>query len=109
MFFFSSRSRHTRSKRDWSSDVCSSDLAGLAHGHVAALDGGERRVNAGGRERVAGAVEAGDPLAVQLVAEDKVRSEERRVGKECCFGWGRRDEEETRCDVEGETRPENSD
>src|SRR6266513_5228091 len=30
LFFFSSRRRHTRSKRDWSSDVCSSDLsAGL--------------------------------------------------------------------------------
>src|SRR5699024_11352930 len=28
-FFFSSRRRHTRSKRDWSSDVCSSDL--LSH------------------------------------------------------------------------------
>src|SRR5580700_6003066 len=27
-FFFSSRSRHTRSLRDWSSDVCSSDLRG---------------------------------------------------------------------------------
>src|SRR5216683_5774491 len=26
MFFFSSRRRHTRSDRDWSSDVCSSDL-----------------------------------------------------------------------------------
>src|SRR5699024_11418313 len=26
LFFFSSRRRHTRSKRDWSSDVCSSDL-----------------------------------------------------------------------------------
>src|SRR5699024_6181910 len=25
-FFFSRRRRHTRSKRDWSSDVCSSDL-----------------------------------------------------------------------------------
>src|SRR5690349_22357593 len=25
-FFFSSRRRHTRSLRDWSSDVCSSDL-----------------------------------------------------------------------------------
>src|SRR5699024_10440285 len=29
-FFFSSRRRHTRSKRDWSSDVCSSDLLPLA-------------------------------------------------------------------------------
>src|SRR5699024_11704459 len=28
--FFSSRRRHKRSKRDWSSDVCSSDLAALA-------------------------------------------------------------------------------
>src|SRR5699024_11328556 len=28
-FFFSSRRRHTRSKRDWSSDVCSSDLLTL--------------------------------------------------------------------------------
>src|SRR6266536_6420082 len=26
VFFFSSRRRHTRSTRDWSSDVCSSDL-----------------------------------------------------------------------------------
>src|SRR2546421_6504359 len=29
-FFFSSRRRHTRSDRDWSSDVCSSDLLPLA-------------------------------------------------------------------------------
>src|SRR2546422_8831319 len=28
-FFFSSRRRHTRCSRDWSSDVCSSDLARL--------------------------------------------------------------------------------
>src|SRR5450432_1845548 len=27
VFFFSSRRRHTSSDRDWSSDVCSSDLA----------------------------------------------------------------------------------
>src|SRR3989449_2412172 len=27
LFFFSSRRRHTRCSRDWSSDVCSSDLA----------------------------------------------------------------------------------
>src|SRR5437868_10135569 len=30
IFFFSSRRRHTRSKRDWSSDVCSSDLKASA-------------------------------------------------------------------------------
>src|SRR5436309_9410460 len=28
-FFFSSRRRHTRFSRDWSSDVCSSDLPGF--------------------------------------------------------------------------------
>src|SRR3712207_5667476 len=31
MFFFSSRRRHTRYWRDWSSDVCSSDLGGEQH------------------------------------------------------------------------------
>src|SRR5215472_4154772 len=30
-FFFSSRRRHTRCLRDWSSDVCSSDLDDLLH------------------------------------------------------------------------------
>src|SRR5690625_6314258 len=30
MFFFSSRRRHTRWPRDWSSDVCSSDLGSSA-------------------------------------------------------------------------------
>src|SRR5256885_2987861 len=32
VFFFSSRRRHTRLQGDWSSDVCSSDLAGRARG-----------------------------------------------------------------------------
>src|SRR5699024_10114081 len=32
-FFFSSRRRHTRSKRDWSSDVCSSDLFAFGLDH----------------------------------------------------------------------------
>src|SRR5580698_9339012 len=31
-FFFSSRRRHTRLTCDWSSDVCSSDLAGIRCG-----------------------------------------------------------------------------
>src|SRR3712207_917914 len=30
-FFFSSRRRHTRYWRDWSSDVCSSDLGAVHH------------------------------------------------------------------------------
>src|SRR5215208_4471137 len=32
-FFFSSRRRHTRGPRDWSSDVCSSDLLAAEWGH----------------------------------------------------------------------------
>src|SRR2546422_7465547 len=34
-FFFSSRRRHTRCSRDWSSDVCSSDLEAAIVGSVA--------------------------------------------------------------------------
>src|SRR5256884_8282970 len=34
VFFFSSRRRHTRCSRDWSSDVCSSDLVGAASGGI---------------------------------------------------------------------------
>src|SRR5207248_7966694 len=34
-FFFSSRRRHTRSYGDWSSDVCSSDLAHIKPLHLA--------------------------------------------------------------------------
>src|SRR5206468_4754934 len=40
-FFFSSRRRHTRSDRDWSSDVCSSDLSCY----------GSARLGAGSRSR----------------------------------------------------------
>src|SRR3712207_1838105 len=36
VFFFSSRRRHTRYWRDWSSDVCSSDLADTAIGELIA-------------------------------------------------------------------------
>src|SRR2546421_3892757 len=43
-FFFSSRRRHTRSDRDWSSDVCSSDLAqGKADAEIGAVCDRRRR------------------------------------------------------------------
>src|SRR6266496_5908010 len=42
-FFFSSRRRHTRSLRDWSSDVCSSDL-----GPVGYPEGGSVFLGSGG-------------------------------------------------------------
>src|SRR5690606_39716451 len=78
VFFFSSRRRHTRFSRDWSSDVCSSDLgtvvviaqpdAGHHAGGIADEDGVARLL--------AGAGLAGEGPTVE-------RSEERRVGKEC--------------------------
>src|SRR5690606_30571619 len=38
-FFFSSRRRHTRFSRDWSSDVCSSDLRHFEHEPVEHIAG----------------------------------------------------------------------
>src|SRR6266498_5791655 len=43
VFFFSSRRRHTRCGRDWSSDVCSSDLYGAGSGRYAATTNGPGR------------------------------------------------------------------
>src|SRR3712207_8750698 len=49
VFFFSSRRRHTRYWRDWSSDVCSSDLGSLEKTDdgvrikVASADSGEQQ------------------------------------------------------------------
>src|SRR5437868_15483470 len=76
-FFFSSRRRHTRSKRDWSSDVCSSDL--LNDPRTEAVDW----CNYGLFLR-----EAGFPtrLSYACLAKSEERSEERRVGKECRGG-----------------------
>src|SRR2546429_3463117 len=41
-FFFSSRRRHTRCSRDWSSDVCSSDLIALVFSDHRLPDGSFR-------------------------------------------------------------------
>src|SRR5689334_24821039 len=92
-FFFSSRRRHTRWNCDWSSDVCSSDLARRlrqAHRHV----GGEIAMlgiagtldddRGGGRHLEQNAAgEIGEGGEQQLLE----RSEERRVGKECRSRW----------------------
>src|SRR3989440_7244392 len=63
-FFFSSRRRHTRSDRDWSSDVCSSDLSHVA-GATDDTPLPERRVLAVGRARYVGEAVA------MLVAESR--------------------------------------
>src|SRR5690349_22094197 len=83
-FFFSSRRRHTRSLRDWSSDVCSSDL------HDVERVLGQRRhlreTPSGGHRDL-----AGDQRVVARrgvgVGQHLGRSEERRVGKECRSRW----------------------
>src|SRR5205814_7078447 len=70
-FFFSSRRRHTRCLSDWSSDVCSSDLAA------------DRRDPGDGDSYSIVAYEPDPaPDALRLA-----RSEERRVGKECRSRW----------------------
>src|SRR3989442_11295572 len=52
VFFFSSRRRHTRCGRDWSSDVCSSDLGArvlvLENDHSSAVLEWMTRASAGG-------------------------------------------------------------
>src|SRR3712207_3389158 len=49
VFFFSSRRRHTRYWRDWSSDVCSSDLSAILTGsEIEVLFGVVRRLAASG-------------------------------------------------------------
>src|SRR5438105_11084690 len=94
-FFFSSRRRHTRSTRDWSSDVCSSDLA--APVLVVEDEPSFRALITVLLERIGFGVSAAasvdEALAVlvaqplSLVVSDYARSEERRVGKECRSRW----------------------
>src|SRR5438067_11301724 len=81
-FFFSSRRRHTRSKRDWSSDVCSSDLLWAAR-----LAGGTAGPGALGGWRAGTADHRSDERpSSNASGETEARSEERRVGKEWRFG-----------------------
>src|SRR5437764_10545556 len=88
-FFFSSRRRHTRYIGDWSSDVCSSDLVDV------------RGFWRDGRQSTVFVFADAPELVVRGAAFDQVRtrlfirhgfyeglrSEERRVGKECRAWW----------------------
>src|SRR3989440_9545809 len=92
MFFFSSRRRHTRSDRDWSSDVCSSDLAVLimeVDGLEAGLDQDAERIVEIATKNNAREVRRANTDAERtlLWKSRKQRSEERRVGKECRSRW----------------------
>src|SRR5207253_4615007 len=89
-FFFSSRRRHTRWPRDWSSDVCSSDLATVALGLVASAIPESYGGFGDEPSALTGAIvleELGyGDLSIALHALAP-RSEERRVGKECRSRW----------------------
>src|SRR5256885_5212718 len=90
-FFFSSRRRHTRLQGDWSSDVCSSDLGGVVvdlgvRGFVPSSQLGlnvTRNLNQF----------IGRTIRLRVMEVDRrrqtviLRSEERRVGKECRSRW----------------------
>src|SRR5438105_4342540 len=74
MFFFSSRRRHTRSTRDWSSDVCSSDLAVAlidADSRVLLAQRPEGKPMAGLWEFPGGKVHAGEAAEAARIRERK--------------------------------------
>src|SRR5206468_6073896 len=87
-FFFSSRRRHTRSDRDWSSDVCSSDLFENFLAVIFRIP--TDRINWTTSSFLIGTFVltlTAVPLYLWYFGVDwfqlAVRSEERRVGKEC--------------------------
>src|SRR5436309_15848708 len=76
-FFFSSRRRHTRFSRDWSSDVCSSDLI------IADIGTRVVGVDVGDDSWPGVRIGSDETCEIALVT----RSEERRVGKEWRSRW----------------------
>src|SRR5688500_19428926 len=92
-FFFSSRRRHTRLQGDWSSDVCSSDLARKSASCRRSGCSGGTCLNTTSltrscpRTNRARAVKTASSVVISSTV--KVRSEERRVGKECRSRGGR--------------------
>src|SRR5947209_13780853 len=91
-FFFSSRRRHTRYWRDWSSDVCSSDLMPIGEfGGAAALPGDGSPFFSAPMywfyEMGHAALTPARAFADAGRMFYKNRSEERRVGKKCKNRW----------------------
>src|SRR5690554_7729977 len=95
LFFFSSRRRPTRCGRDWSSDVCSSDLftmigsTGPSSGQAYIVDTFLVVVFGGAQSLIGTIVSAFGISQAQSTMEFFLsgRSEERRVGKECRGRW----------------------
>src|SRR5256885_5283810 len=94
VFFFSSRRRHTRLQGDWSSDVCSSDLAGRSAGTDSFFIWPVRPRDDTDARLIANLGAARPPIIVYSPSQyphlrlfQDNRSEERRVGKECRSRW----------------------
>src|SRR5260370_19921388 len=93
-FFFSSRRRHTRFKCDWSSDVCSSDLMLIP---LLFRLGSFGHQSHPGRHLLSRLHPSNNqqpfrqdqhaPMVHGRLGGVLVRSEERRVGKECRSRW----------------------
>src|SRR5204862_3699557 len=85
-FFFSSRRRHTRSLRDWSSDVCSSDLSAMPHsGQASRCDSTFAwKITPDNQQLTWSHIWEWLDTCLSYAA---TRSEERRVGKECRSRW----------------------
>src|SRR5699024_12690281 len=108
-FFFSSRRRHTRSKRDWSSDVCSSDLKAyktMSCPKIAEFCTIKEETVEKSFRGESVSLDSAQQIAKALGQE---RSEERRVGKECRARWAaeaERREDDERGGGVGERREE---
>src|SRR2546429_7065223 len=93
LFFFSSRRRHTRCSRDWSSDVCSSDLVVVWRVHgpfVQIMDPAVGRVWMDRHAFLRSLYihqQEGPRAAWEEWSQSAPRSEERRVGKEGRSRW----------------------
>src|SRR3712207_8698567 len=84
VFCLSSRRRHTRYWRDWSSDVCSSDLEGA---EVECDEAALLLLAIGDVQSVKDRLHAGVGAPQRDGKAEEERSEERRVGKECRSRW----------------------
>src|SRR5207253_7354354 len=94
-FFFSSRRRHTRWPRDWSSDVCSSDLL-FGYAEIESESRWQLIAQAEICQRWWAYMKElmltnpdDSPMTSELAEVFHLRSEERRVGKGCRFRWWR--------------------
>src|SRR3712207_7799965 len=92
IFFFSSRRRHTRYWRDWSSDVCSSDLLKALPIDVSRacnLRANRHALHIEDQLVANRGLEVARDFFVDRDRDDiaRFRSEERRVGKECRSRW----------------------